>query len=232
MDYEERLTRTYSRLLKAGDTVIDVGAFIGRHSTQFSSLVGESGHVFSFEPLTETYLRLAINMIDKPNVTTMCMALGEDRGLREFIEAVGAPEESGLRERLYNTPDMTTPVSRQVWCETLDHVLGDLVDPRYIKIDVEGAELSVLKGAETLVQRSRPTVSVEWGAPTYKAYDLTPQDLWAWTHSRTYIIYDINLRKVVEYDDWNHLCEVDQTIWDFWLVPSEKEDEFRTSVLD
>lgn len=227
MDYESRLSETYSRLLAADDVVVDVGAHIGRHSREFAKLVGENGRVYCFEALPETYVRLATELLQKSNVTLMNMALAEDRGVRQFVQAIGHPEESGLRERhLYNSPSTTTLVPVNVWCDTLDHVCGELVTPRYIKIDVEGAELDVLRGGEHLIRRTRPVISVEWGAPTYKGYDLTPLDLWTWVHDRSYVIFDINLRKIIEYDDWNHVCEVDQTIWDFWLVPSEYEAEF------
>lgn len=230
MDYEDRLTETYSRLVEDGDTVIDVGAYTGRHSKHYARLVGSGGHVFCFEALPETYVRLAIEMMRLTNVTPVNVALGETRGLHEFVKAIGAPEESGLRKRhIYNSPDTAT-LSRHVWVETLDHFCGDLVSPRYIKIDVEGAELSVLRGSENLVNRCRPIVSVEWGLPTYKAYDLTPEDMWSWCYARGYVIYDIHLEKIDEFDRWNHVCEVDQTVWDFWLVPGEQEEDFSSRV--
>lgn len=227
MDYEDRLATTYTRFLESGDIVIDVGAYVGRHSKNLLDAVGPEGRVFCFEPLPESFIRLAIDMLDKPNVTLMHMALGETRGVVDFVEAVGAPEESGLKKRhLYNSPHTTSPTPRAVWCDTLDHMCGDLIAPRYIKIDVEGAELAVLKGGDALVRRCRPVISVEWGAPTYKAYNLTPQDMWGWCFDRSYTIYDINLRKISEYNDWHHTCEIDQTVWDFWLVPEEKESNF------
>lgn len=233
MDYEHLLEQTYSRFLSPGDTVIDVGAYLGRHSKAFSKLVGPSGQVYCFEALLETFVRLAIDTMELPNTTLVNLALGDSRGMREFIHAVGMPEESGLKKRfIYNAPDQTVPVASRVWCETLDHFCGEMVNPRYIKIDVEGAELNVLKGGENLIQRSRPIVSVEWGLPTYKAYDQTPLDLWDWCDRHGYRIYDINLRKIEDFDFWNHLCEIDQTIWDFWLVPFEREEDFASAVSD
>jgi FkbM family methyltransferase len=54
--------------------------------------------------------------------------------------------------------------------DTLDRQLRDLTELRFIKIDVEGGEIDVLRGGERLLRRTRPFVAVEYGSPTYSLY--------------------------------------------------------------
>jgi hypothetical protein len=61
-DYGPELSRITSAIVQAGDQVVDVGANFGWYSVLLSSEVGPTGHVFSFEPMEETYNRLCHNL--------------------------------------------------------------------------------------------------------------------------------------------------------------------------
>ena len=135
--------------LKPGDTVIDVGANIGCVTAAGSLAVGETGRVFSVEPHPQTFRHLqrtiAINQC--ANVTCLNIALGAEAGTVNFTDerrkddnnCVALNAESGIR----------------VPCVTLASLVEEHSISRIavMKIDVEGFELHVLRGAEAILHK-------------------------------------------------------------------------------
>lgn len=151
------------RLVRAGDTALDVGANIGLYSALLSRLCGVSGRVWAFEPVPDTYWRLretlALNRCGNvvPVQSAVC-----DRAGTVFVNLFG-PEHSE-----WNTlgrPSLTeangSPVvperSVQVPACTLDGFCasGNIERVNFLKIDVEGFEVPVFKGAERLLSERR-----------------------------------------------------------------------------
>jgi FkbM family methyltransferase len=153
----EAVMRTHVR---AGDTVFDVGANVGWHSIGLSRLVGRTGLVFAFEPspndrtILET--NVSANRID--NVTVMPLALAESVGRLSFACFTSPGVHHIVRE---DTPTDATIIV--VDGESIDHLVYDvgLPKPSFLKVDVEGGELAVLRGARRLMADSRPTLVVE-----------------------------------------------------------------------
>jgi len=133
----------------------DVGANVGFYSLLAALLVGARGRVFAFEPLPRNlaYLKrhLALNRV--ANVETVELAIGEQDGVASF-----AAESTGLMGHLSGAGAHAGTLSVPV--ATLDALLdgGKLVPPDYIKMDIEGAELSALRGARNCIQRHRPLI--------------------------------------------------------------------------
>jgi FkbM family methyltransferase len=148
--------------LRPGMTVLDIGAHQGLYTLLASRRVRPSGRVFSFEPSPRERralrLNLAINFCD--NVAVQSLALGSEETTADLY--VVDEYNTG-----YNSlkPPRVAQATRAVPVKigTLDHWLGekkiDRVD--FIKLDVEGAELSVLKGASKSLARMRPVLLVE-----------------------------------------------------------------------
>lgn len=223
--FEDILQRTFSKLVRPGDVVIDVGAHSGFHARRLAELVGEEGRLFAFEPLKDVFAALLNALHKKQNVFLFNIALADTRGEVAFVRADGALEESGLRRRVhYNHPEVTKPLETRVWCETLDHVFCDAERVDYIKVDVEGGEMSVLAGAETLIRRTRPLISVEYGAPGYAAYGHDKWTLWNWARDRHFSLFDVHGSHLADEAAWDLCC--DGAVWDFWLVPHERRESF------
>ena len=168
-----------NRFLRQGMTVLDLGAHHGFYTLLASKRVGNTGNVFSFEPSARERkaLRLHLKLNRCKNVAIQEMALGDQNMKTDLYVVEGwAAGCNSLRP-----PDVaarTSPVPVRVvrlddWLA--DHKI-DQVD--FIKLDVEGGELDVIKGATNLLERRpRPVILAEvqdirtlaWG---YKAKDV------------------------------------------------------------
>jgi FkbM family methyltransferase len=142
------------RYLKPGDVVVEAGANIGCHTLPIAQVVGASGRVLAFEP------QRILNQM-------LCANLALNAVWNVFAEraAVGAVAgEIGVPPIDYSEPGNFGGVSLGVGAETVQVRTIDefhLKRCDLIKIDVEGMELDVLKGAAGTIRRLRPTLYVE-----------------------------------------------------------------------
>ena len=141
------------RIVKSGDVVFDIGAHHGYYTLLLSELVGETGKVFAFEPNTEMIPNLKRTIKPLANVKLFPMGLSDQAGERTLF----VPEEASMA----SLSDWTNGIGgkvHQVNCrmEVLDDLLrkAQISVPQFIKCDVEGAELSVFKGAVEILNRA------------------------------------------------------------------------------
>lgn len=147
--YDLVLTEALWRLVEPGMKVADIGANIGYFSQMLSQRVGPMGQVFSFEPHPQIFESLKNNVSECGNVKLHPMALSSEPGTMSLFIPKNFDGNEGVATLEATSDAMET---KQVRVEVLDEVLkNQKID--IIKIDVEGHELSVLKGgAHTLVQ--------------------------------------------------------------------------------
>src|SRR5205807_4627105 len=167
--------RFVERFLRPGMIVLDVGANQGYYTLLSSRKVGPQGRVLAFEPSPREMRRLKVHLRlnNCRNVETSSSALGAIAETGQLHVVQGS--ESGCNS--LRPPDVLQPTSQlPVRIERLDDVLKarDFEPVDFIKLDVEGAELSVLQGASELLTRSRrPVILAEvqdirtnpWGYP-------------------------------------------------------------------
>jgi FkbM family methyltransferase len=136
-------------LVDEGDTVVDVGANIGYLALLFASAVGPRGSVICVEPepdnLAELHRHVALNRL--PNVEVIPAAAGPERGSATLVRGVNATVEGGA------------PGDLPVEVRALDDLVSRRVD--FLKIDVEGFEDQVLRGASRILDADRPKLFVE-----------------------------------------------------------------------
>lgn len=221
-DYESVLESMYKKLILPGNTVIDIGAHAGRHSEKFFELIGETGTLCAFEPLKKQYLALC-DKFPYPNVRILNRALSDCAGTMDFFEVENYPEESGLKQRIYNNEDAVV-TKTQVTVDVLDRYIDDFSRIDYIKLDAEGAELSILEGAKVCLGKFRPVVSIEFGYPSYSIYGVKAVDLYHFAESMDYYLADIYGNIIFDPNIWEELC--DSVYWDYFLVPKEKLKDF------
>jgi FkbM family methyltransferase len=129
---------------RPGDTVVDVGANIGEVSIILSQHVGGEGQVFSFEPQPRVFQyllgNLALNRCS--NVRTRNVALGSAPGVARMSD-----------DKQDDMNRITQSGVIEVTCSTLDAELPS-ESIALLKIDVEGSELSVLRGAREVLARA------------------------------------------------------------------------------
>jgi len=224
-DYESILECNYRRLIRPGNTVIDIGAHLGRHTSVFAEIVGPTGRVWAFEPLPQQFSTLkALNL--GSHVKLMNVAVSDRTGPSSFVHARGTPSESGLRQRIYNVPDVADPETIQVDVVRLDDFLGPISSLHFVKIDVEGAEIGCLRGAVNLLRRSRPFVTVEYGASSYSVYGHTRRTLFDFAESIDFVIGDLFGAVCPDSQTWDVVC--DRVYWDWFLVPRERIAEWQS----
>jgi FkbM family methyltransferase len=139
-----------------------------------------SGHHYAFEPIPE----LAAGLREKyPTAEVRQLALSDTAGEATFFHVVTNPGYSGLRRRTYDRP--RERIERiTVRTERLDDVLPPDLPVDFIKVDVEGAELQVFRGAARTLRSYHPTVVFEHelgGAAHYRSsphavYDFLVRD--------------------------------------------------------
>jgi FkbM family methyltransferase len=155
-DLDPKLTSVAKRLIRNGDTVLDIGANIGLMTLQFVDLVGPGGSVHSFEPNPDvlTLLAAAVNRKGANNVTLNEVALGDKPGVLNL----SAPQANVGAGSIVRGSDWVHAQIYPVQVMRLDDYVSqqgiDAVD--IIKIDVEGAEATVFEGARNLLQNNPP----------------------------------------------------------------------------
>ena len=150
----ERLTRHFERLLRPGDCVLDIGANAGYYTLAAAKLVGANGCVHAFEASPVIFDRLRRNAMLNPhaNIHVHYAAVSDKPGEVSFHTAVAdRTGYSSIRDLGADTASIAT-----VPALAIDTLLAEIAPVRLVKIDVEGAELMVLKGMRGLIERDRP----------------------------------------------------------------------------
>jgi len=144
--YELAKQRKVIELVRAGMVCWDVGAHVGFYTLLFAELVGPQGKVFAFEPLPRNVdlLRRHVEMNGYRNVRTLPCALADFDG-----EASFDPGPNPSMGRIAPSGPLRVPCAR---ADTLV-ARGEVEAPDVIKIDVEGAEAAVLRGARRAMER-------------------------------------------------------------------------------
>jgi FkbM family methyltransferase len=159
----EREVHELGRLVTPGTTAVDVGAHIGDYTYSLCKHVGPNGHVIAVEPLPDLarMLTKATAKLNLP-VTVVNCALSTQPGEAELR----VPWEGGERMAGYATLESReTAEGGQVFrvkVRTLDDVCAGAASRiSFIKIDVEGHELSVLRGGIEMLKKHRPNLLIE-----------------------------------------------------------------------
>ena len=153
--------KVFAPYVKSGQTVVDVGANIGFTTLVLSRLVGATGRVHSFEPGRSMFTRLqqvvAQNQLSQVSLHPVgCGAQREQLTLQ-------IPASSGNASLRLSSDDATGITSSEaVSIEVFDDYLGDqLTEWHFLKIDTEGFEIDVLRGAARTIERLRPVIYIE-----------------------------------------------------------------------
>lgn len=171
---EDRTLAFFLSRLESGQVVIDVGANIGYYTLAAAVRVGQSGHVYSFEPGADSAARLRENvrLNGLSNVTVLEAAVADHSGTAALVLATESEGHS-----LYEVSASGVGHS-SVSVTTLDEAVGNDRTVDLVKLDAEGAEVAILRGARTLLTgRHRPVVIVESNPVTLRAAGESPATL-------------------------------------------------------
>lgn len=149
---ERAKRKVFSNVVRPGDVVFDVGANVGSYTILASVLVGAKGYVVAFEPapLNVTYLREHVRLNNLTNVQVVESAIARESGTVRFYL-----DPDRVKGRIMEHGTST------VKAMSIDGAVSLLMrKPNCIKIDVEGAEVDVLRGAEETLRTIRPALFI------------------------------------------------------------------------
>ena len=174
--YDSFFFERLNKINLEGKTIYDIGAHIGFHSLYFARLVGPKGKVYAFEPNPKNVERFKLiqdkNDDIKNNISIFDAAVSDILGIEEFSmsEDVESGRSSGgfidtadtIWERgVFKQRGFTEIKVKTVPVDLFKEELGITEAPDIIKIDVEGAESLVLKGARETIKKYRPLILLE-----------------------------------------------------------------------
>lgn len=182
---ELQTIQRFQRLICPGDVVIEVGGHIGYFSILYARLVGAAGKVFVFEPGDNNLPYIRRNLAGHANAEIIEKAVSDQNGIVKFwLEDLSGQNNSmvenyHLLEGNIALAGLGSDVHKrevQVPSITLDTFIEEIqsrgLSPNFIKIDVEGAELFVLKGAKNLLSQRQVPLMVEVTCDAEPIFDL------------------------------------------------------------
>jgi FkbM family methyltransferase len=151
------------RFATSGATVVDVGASWGLFTYHLTHQVGKSGQVYSFEPHPANAVMLRKLASARPNVHFSPVAVSDEPGRAELVvprqqnRLVTAQSSlaHGFDGQGVDVEKIEVPTVR------LDDEIKPTIQVDFMKIDVEGHEMSVLRGGSEMIRRCRPSILVE-----------------------------------------------------------------------
>jgi FkbM family methyltransferase len=186
--YDILTKKVLQRELNTSSNCVDVGAHKGEILDLLLSLAPQGQHT-AFEPIPNMFRRLKENYTQ--GVSVYPYALSNRSGITHFNVVVDSPAYSGLQKREYKTAH---PQIESIEVEV--HQLDDVLKSRnfrldLIKIDVEGGELDVLKGAVQILSSDKPMLIFEFGKGASEFYGTMPHHMHELLNEHGYDIWTI-----------------------------------------
>lgn len=175
--YNRETVAIMRRVMAKNANGVDVGAFKGALTKPMLAIAPLGSHIaVEPQPAYASQLRKRF-----PGVRVVEGALGERQDTATFILALDSPARSGFKRQEYptaheRTRTITVPVER------LDDIVPADAPVAFIKIDVEGAEYQVLRGAVATIRRDRPVIVFEYGRAGRQDYHTEPSMMWQLLH--------------------------------------------------
>lgn len=171
--FERSTRRALSELVAPSATVLDIGANVGAHTLHLAQSVGPRGEVLAFEPTEFAYTKLVRNLELNPQLNARvsahnCFLAAKDKADVPAaiysswpLNSIAAQKEDGTDFHAKHLGRAMSAKTAQA--RSIDSILADRANPRVqlVKLDVDGFECEILRGAETLLRESRPIFVME-----------------------------------------------------------------------
>jgi FkbM family methyltransferase len=159
------LLRAASKYVRESDVVWDVGGNVGVFALAAAHVAGRQGEVLAIEADPFLASLLQKTACDRTNsdrrINVLCAAASSETGIGRFLVAERGRASNSLESAGHRSQAGGTRYVQFVPTVTLDRLLDYFGSPRIVKIDVEGAEAIVLRGAHRLLSECRPLIYIE-----------------------------------------------------------------------
>lgn len=196
--FEPGTVRCYQRIVNDGGVVLDIGANIGAHALLLARAVGPAGKVYAFEPTDYAYAKLLKNCSLNPDLSSRIHCLQtmlvdqEATGDRppSLYSSWPLREVAGLHE-LHQGRLMTTMNAE---AKTLDSAVLPLNLDRvdFIKLDIDGFECGMLRGASEVLARWHPIIVMELAPYALEEQGVSLRELIALLTEYGYALYELS----------------------------------------
>ncbi len=188
LKYDRLTQRIILEELGSNANCIDVGCHKGEILDTLLQASPQGKH-FGFEPIPSFFKNLQESYKDRAQIFPY--ALSDEEGDTYFNFVKNAPAYSGIKERSYKTK---SPEIEKIKVDkrTLDGVIPKGLDVDFIKIDVEGGEFDVLKGAQRILSDYHPLLIFEFGNGASEFYKADPADFFEFLTKKNYQIYTLD----------------------------------------
>jgi FkbM family methyltransferase len=217
---QTEILEVINQSIGATSNCVDIGCHKGfflRHILRLSP----KGYHFAFEPIPRLYRNLERHF-SSDRVRVLPYALSSSAGSAKFHFNRDNPAFSGLRRRLYPSENDRISIL-EVDVRTLDGIIPSGIPIDLIKIDVEGAELLVLRGASETIERSHPVIIFEFGTGSSEYYGTTPDDIYAFLAKYGYGLFTLSgflsRSEKLSSDDFKKMY-VENVYYDFVALPN------------
>lgn len=182
-----------------GDTIIEIGANVGTETVGLADVVGPAGHVYAFEPLPNNVAELeriiAINGFT--HLEVLPLAVGERAETLSF--RVPSAENTGVGYLdLGEEGEVATLDTIEISCVRLDDLADRLGKARMMLVDVEGAEVHLLRGGRTYLKEVQPLLIIEAAPKHLNRAGVSIEALYEELCGLRYTIYNITRLGVKE----------------------------------
>lgn len=172
LKYDRLTIQIMEKVIADDSNCVDVGC----HKGEMLDLMvkyAPNGQHYAFEPIPAMFQALKTKYT-RENIHLYSCALSDKKGTTTFNYVRNAPAYSGIMKRKY---DVKNPDIQEinVNLDLLDHLVKQDQPIRFIKIDVEGAEFGVLRGAKKTLTKDKPFVVFEFGLGASDYYKTTPE---------------------------------------------------------
>ena len=174
LQYDRLTQKIMKQYLSKTSNCVDIGCHKGEILDLMLQYAPEGKH-YAFEPIPYLFKELEKKYINMAHIFPY--ALSEKSGTSTFQLIKNAPAYSGIKRRHY---DIANPEIEEIEVElkTLDEIISLNDDINFIKIDVEGGEFDVLKGAKKILIKNKPILLFECGKGACDYYGTNPLEVY------------------------------------------------------
>jgi FkbM family methyltransferase len=196
-EYEPAITNVISKIVRKDDICFDVGANIGWYTTLLQTLIGKHGSVHAFEPVPSSFRTLKANTALNKNTDKVILnefALGDQEKEINIYNSATLPDGHASISKNENSDFEVIPIKMKTADDYVEtHNINEV---NFIKLDIEGAELFMLQGANKLFRQSKPPIwIIEMALETSERLGYLPNDLIELMQKQVdYDFYEINMK--------------------------------------